>query len=427
MTPRKSLSYDTGTPLLDVYHGDTLIGHLGQHGADSWYQYTEETVGRPDAGTFQLSVRLPVRAVVYDHAATLAFFDNLLLESNTRAALARGTQHDQHDVPGLLGQVAGECAGAVSLWEHGRERPREPRYRTYTRKELAGLFDEAHGDQMTQAQLESRQSMSGVQDKLVFRKTLGAYHLPLSGAPGDVILKRPSMRYPGLVENEYVCQQLVKALGLNAAETQALIGDLYLLESRRYDRWEDATGSLRRVHQEDFCQATGRLPIHKYQRNRGPGFTDLARIIRQETLSPVDDLGRLLRMAVVNICLGNMDAHGKNFSLLYTESGPVLAPFYDTVSTIAYPTLDVAWSMYIGGASRPHELTRQAIDRFARELGVTTTLVQEAITEVTTKIRDVWPSVLKAAITVTGHHEIYDRIDRVVQEQTGLIQSATIK
>lgn len=139
------------------------------------------------------------------------------------------------------------------------------------------LFDAAHGEQLTEAQLESRQSLSGVEDKLVFWRRASTYDLPLQGAPGDVILKRPSPRYPGLVENEYACQQLLAALELRPAPTRALTSGLYLLESARYDRVLAADGALRRVHQEDFCQATGRTPLHKYQRQYGPGYGDLAR------------------------------------------------------------------------------------------------------------------------------------------------------
>ncbi|MGH2356638.1 MAG: HipA domain-containing protein, partial [Candidatus Limnocylindria bacterium] len=304
MTPtKKTARYDTSAPRLDVYHGDTLVGHLGEHGSDVWFRYTDTVVAAAaaDAVRVRLSVRLPVRPEVYEHEATLAFFDNLLLETDTRGVLARMTQHDQRDVAGLLGEVGSECAGAVSLWPHGVRPPVPARYRPYTLAELAVLFDAAHGEPLTQAQLESRQSLSGVQDKLVFRREAGTYDLPLAGAPGDVILKRPSPRYPGLVENEYACQQLVAALGLGAAPTAALTSGLYLLESTRYDRVRLADGTLRRLHQEDFCQVTGRLPRHKYQRQYGPGYGDLARVLRQVSATPAADLTRLLRLAVLHL------------------------------------------------------------------------------------------------------------------------------
>ena len=367
-----------------------------------------------------------MREEVYGHEETLAYFDNLLLESDTRAALARAAQQDLRDVPGLLGQVGGECAGAIALWPHGAERPAEDTYRPYSKAQLGVLFDAAHGAQFTQAQLESRQSMSGVQDKLVFRRRATSYDLPLAGAPGDVILKRPSPRYPGLVENEYVCQRLVMALGLDAALPVALTGGLYLLESRRFDRVQQEGGVLRRLHQEDFCQALGRSPLAKYQRNRGPGFGDIATALRRYSVQAATDLARLLRMAIVNLCLGNMDAHAKNFALLYGDQGIQLAPFYDVVATLVYPGLAPSYSMYIGGASTPRELGPAAIERFARDLQVTPATVRAAIDEVTDAIAREWPAVATAAVLETGSSPVYDAIAHTISTQSGLVRTAAI-
>jgi serine/threonine-protein kinase HipA len=427
MTPKKSERYDTSRPFLDVYLYDELVGYLGQAGSDVWFRYAEPVLATSEPQRHQLSVRLPVREEVYDHEATLAFFDNLLLESDTRVALARAAQQDQRDIPGLLGQVGSECAGAVALWPHGQEPPREGKYRSYSRAELGILFDEAHGEQLTKARLESRQSMSGVQDKLVFRKRGTSYDLPLAGAPGDVILKRPSRRYPGLVENEYACQRLVAALELGAAGTAALTGNLYLLESHRYDRSLTEDGKLRRLHQEDFCQALGRRPMAKYQRTRGPGFAELAGALRQYSAQPAADLLRLLRMAIVNLCLGNMDAHAKNFSLLYTEEGIRLSPFYDVVSTLAYPALAPSYSMYIGGASEPRELEAHAIERFARDLQVTAATVREAIGEVSDGMARAWPDVVSTAVLETGEAPVYREITAIIKTQSALVIAAAVK
>jgi serine/threonine-protein kinase HipA len=428
MTPKKKTARPSSSaPLLDVYHGDALVGHLGQDGTDAWFQYTEPVVAATGAARYQLSVRLPVKSEAYGNEATLVFFDNLLLETDTRGVLARMTQHDQRDVAGLLGEVGSECAGAVSLWPHDVRPPDPPRYRSYTPAELAVLFDAAHGEQLTKAQLESRQSLSGVQDKLVFRRGPGTYDLPLEGAPGDVILKRPSQRYPGLVENEFACQQLVAALGLGAAPTAALTAGLYLLESTRYDRLRAADGMLRRIHQEDFCQATGRLPRHKYQRQSGPGYGDLARMLRRVSVTPAADLARLLRLAVLNLCVGNMDAHSKNFAILYHEDGPTLAPCYDVVSTLLYPSLAPTYAMYVGPAERREQLGPQAFTRFARDLGVTRGAVEEAVGEVTETLPQVWPTVRDDAIAVTGDAPIYDQLETILMTERERVQRAIVK
>jgi hypothetical protein len=42
-------------------------------------------------------------------------------------------------------------------------------------------------------------------------------------------------------------------------------------------------GRVLRLHQEDFCSASGRLPARKYEAHSGPGLTDLARIVEQNS------------------------------------------------------------------------------------------------------------------------------------------------
>lgn len=426
MTPKKTLRYDTSRPLLDVYLHRDLVGYLGHHGSDVWFKYSDSAIETSTSNSRQISVHLPVREEVYGHQETLGYFDNLLLESDTRAALARAAKQDQRDVPGLLGQVGGECAGAIALWPHGTVVPAKQEYRSYSKAQLGELFDEAHGAQFTQAQLESRQSMSGVQDKLVFRRQSTSYDLPLEGAPGDVILKRPSQRYPGLVENEYACQRLVAALGLDAAATEAHTGSLYALESRRYDRITGSTG-IRRLHQEDFCQALGRPPSAKYQSSNGPGFGELARVLRRFSSQAASDVSRLVRMAIVNLCLGNMDAHAKNWSLLYADEGIRLAPFYDVVATLVYPALTASYSMYIGAAARPKDLSAAALERFARDLQVTPDTVRRSIEEVTEGIHHHWPQVASAAVQETGYTGVYDQITATIGEQVQLVRRAAVK
>jgi len=39
-----------------------------------------------------------------------------------------------------------------------------------------------------------------------------------------------------------------------------------------------------------------------------------------------------------NWIVGNCDAHGKNYSLLYDRGAPTLAPLYDIVSTRSTPS-----------------------------------------------------------------------------------------
>ena len=77
----------------------------------------------------------------------------------------------------------------------------------------------------------------------------------------------------------------------------------------------------------------------KYENEGGPSlkecFTALDRFIQEGRMPGVDKL-RLLKLVFFNYIIGNTDAHGKNFSILYLEKGITLAPCYDLLSTLVY-------------------------------------------------------------------------------------------
>ena len=441
MTPKNAARYDTTTPLIDVYLHAPRMGGVGEHDTDVWFRYLAPHAGET-APAHALSVRMPPRAATYSHADTLVFFDNLLLESDTRDELARLEQHDRTDVAGLLGRVGGECAGAVSVWPHNAVAPATHTYRAFSEDELATLFDERHGERLTQAQLDSRQVMSGVQRKLVFRWLHNRWHLPLNGAPGTHILKRTSGRYDGLVANELACLHLYKSLGLPVPAARAIgsgpdrspydDGDdphePLLIAIERFDRVEVQGESVhvprvRKLHQEDMCQVTGRLPRRKYQRDGGPGLHDLAVALRRFSIRPATDLQHLLTATIANVCLGNTDAHGKNFALLYTEEGVQLAPFYDVVSTEVYPSLSPNLSMRVGTGFVATALGAHDVKKLAADFGVAPALVRATIERTTTTIRDVLDDVLQTTQQhVGGEARVLERMRRLIGARIPIIE-----
>lgn len=416
----------TGAPRLDVYLYDKRVGALGQDDLQNvWFQYDDWVLDAQDPEMWAISVRLPVRLQPYGHRDTLAFFDNLLFEADLRDELAHITRHDRRDVPGLLGAVGGECSGAVALWPVGVMPPVLPEYRSYSDADLDAVFSEAHGERLTSARLESRQMLSGVQQKLVFLKQDGRYALPLGGSPSNVILKRPSGRYAGLVANEIVCERAFRALGLATPISRAVYGhDLF--ESERYDRVFDMSGALARWHQEDFCQVTGRLPQRKYQQDNGPSFRDCANVIRRYSTQSARDLADFLTATVGNLCLGNADAHAKNFALLTTPAGRRLAPFYDVVCTEVYPQLSTELSMYIGAAKHAAAVKPADLNRFAIMMGVTLTLVTNTIDMVTTTLRDKMTGLLHEVARETRDDPILGEIEIFVQRRIEKLRGSTL-
>jgi serine/threonine-protein kinase HipA len=408
--------------MLDVFLYDVPVGQIREDQAGRLaFQYSEQALDEP--ARFQISVRMPVRVEAYGHEATTVFFENLLPEGEGRDLIAQARHFAPADVAGLLGMVGGECAGAVSLWPAGMAPSEQPTYRSLADVEMAALFDREYGARVIGMQVSERLSMSGAQQKMVFLRQGGSLALPLNGSPSNVIVKRAGSAYPGLVLNELVCMRLAAGSGMDAARSNAIGGERLLFESVRYDRVESASGTLRRLHQEDLCQATGHRPAQKYQARGGPAYADLARLIRRHTADPLRELDTLVRWALFNVLIGNNDAHAKNLSLLYAPEGLRLAPVYDLVSTEVYAHIDRRFSIEIGGQRTPAALHREALDKFARSLGMAPGAIPRLGLPLIERVRAELRAVLHDVASTHGHDPVLDPIESLVGDRTALVEA----
>jgi len=65
------------------------------------------------------------------------------------------------------------------------------------------------------------------------------------------------------------------------------------------------------------------------------GYSDLERVVRRHSASPVADITTLFRHMVFNAAIGNVDDHLKNFWMLTTGKGYRVAPAFDLVPDIS--------------------------------------------------------------------------------------------
>jgi serine/threonine-protein kinase HipA len=152
------------------------------------------------------------------------------------------------------------------------------------------------------------------------------------------------------------------------------IGEEGMCIVERYDRVV-VGGELRRVHQEDFCQAMG-VSVHaKYEEEGGPSIASCIELMREHSAVPLTDVDALLRWVAFNAIVGNADGHGKNLSLVIRD-GLRLAPFYDLVCTRAYDGLDRRLAMTIGGERDPDRLRPSHLDECATSLDVKASLLR---------------------------------------------------
>ena len=164
---------------------------------------------------------------------------------------------------------------------------------------------------------------------------------------------------------------LAEAMQLKPAKSKVHnVLDRQFLLVERYDRVMDVSGEQHRLHQEDFCQALGVVPEMKYQNEGGPDLPQCFALVRRVTRPSAPQILRLFDYVIFNALIGNHDAHAKNFSLLYSGNHPVLAPFYDTLSTAVYPTLTPKMAMKIGSKYKFSELQARHWEQFVEAIGL---------------------------------------------------------
>jgi serine/threonine-protein kinase HipA len=359
---------------LDVWCFDRLAGTLvdARDGSDFTYDAAWLADRMPP-----LSQSLPRDGPVEPGAAA-AFFGGLLPEGTPRELLARTLGVAVSNDFGLLAAVAGDTAGAISLQPPGgRPAPSDDAVGWLDDDELVTLVKELPSRPMhADEDGEYRLSLAGVQDKLpVVVGGDGRIGLTTGQTPSTHILKTPIARLPHTVSNEAFCLAVGPRIGIDtvtAVPRRAAEHEFLLIE--RYDR--DAGGAaVKRLHQEDFCQALGIPTARKYQADGGPSLADCFALLRTATAVPAREILRFLDAVALSFLVGNHDAHGKNHSLLYRpeSADAVLAPAYDVISTVAYRpshNLTSKMAMKIGGEYRPDYLRRRHLDRLLGEAGL---------------------------------------------------------
>lgn len=272
----------------------------------------------------------------------------------------------------LLKAIGGECAGALVLLDEGRTpKDREARYEELTSKQLLEFATAYSAMPTVDGRRGVRLSLAGAQDKLPVCLEGKKVLLPLGNSPSSHILKFPNRHFKHLPANEVLTTNLAAALELPVVGIAfRKLGREGLCIVERYDRLRADDGKLLRLHQEDLCQALGIPSERKYEHEGGPSLATCLHLVRDHVRQPLADVRHLLRWQIFNALCGNCDGHAKNVSLLRTGVGLRLAPFYDLVCTRAYPRLDRALAMSVGGASNATNLLRRHWAQLAKDAGV---------------------------------------------------------
>lgn len=338
-------------------------------------------------GPVPLSLSLPLKRGPFSLAEWRPYFEGLLAEGGAREALAAELQLPEDDWLGLLTACARDCVGDV-LIRPDDEVVNDTRsgYAPISLADVRSILGSAPSTAGSNAQ--RRLSLAGAQSKTGLahdpsREMDEGWLVPEGLAATTHILKASYLR--DVPEIEFICMSAARACGIETAEVSLLgLGDP-ALAVRRFDRSAALVGGelrVKRLHQEDMAQAFGVTPASKYAELGGGSVAAMARLVRERSARPAVDLTQLARMVCFSYLIGNCDAHLKNFSLIYREERaggaplPRLAPAYDFVSTTRYERFSRNLAMSIGGVRAIDDVTPDALEGLARDLGITNAMLR---------------------------------------------------
>lgn len=377
-----------------------------------------------------LSLSLPLSEEPYIGKKCTPYFGGLLPESeHVRKAIAKKYGISARNDFSLLKAIGYDCAGAVSF--HSVDEPvQEHNYielkgKPLTDQELAGYINDLPHKPLFLGADELRLSLAGVQDKAAICMIDNQVCLPIEGSPTTHILKPAIKAYEGTLENEYMCMRVAKRLGINTPDVEIRkAGDVAYLLVKRHDRLVKQEGLIKRIHQEDFCQALNVSSAIKYQTEGGPNIKDCYDLLKRVT-RPAQDTNKLTELILFNFLIGNADAHGKNFSILHYGNGQSsLAPAYDLLSTVIYMELSNKMSMKIGGEYVISQIRLEDWEKLCQETGYSFTqlkkVIQKQITSILPAIEAEIANLKDMGLSSTIGEKILKQVERTswqLQEQ----------
>lgn len=335
-----------------------------------------------------LSLSLPIQKAPFENKQCRGFFNGLLPESeHTRIAIGKKYGINPKNDFSILQAIGYDCAGAVSFFDSADEQtPSKYLQETYeidytplSENELEKFIVELPQKPLATGVEDMRLSLAGAQDKTSVIVVDGQIGIPKSNVPTSHILKPTINGFNETIENEFICIKAAKVLGINVPDAQIGYANktkYFLIQ--RYDR-EIIHNKIKRIHQEDFCQASNIPSVYKYQSEGGVDFKRCFEILRA-TSQPAVAINQFIQLMIFNYLIGNNDAHGKNFSILHYDNGEIkFAPAYDILCSQVYPELSNKMAMKIGGHYKHDEILLRHFEKLANENDISFTQLKKVI------------------------------------------------
>jgi len=385
--------------VLKILLGDVLVGHLtGFRDGKNLFVFDDSYVNLgPMRPILSLSFNMPgdeetterkLREVYSSRMKLPPFFSNLLPEGVLREYMVKSLKiHHDHEFEILM-----------ALGEN-----------------LPGAIRALPADELPRAALDYRPgtahtvldptpikfSLGGSQLKFSMIEHGGRFTLDDGGE--EWIVKPPHPTHPNAPANEYTMMRLAAAVGIQTPEVKIVkLDDIDFTRLGGFSipRWETWAYAVKRydrtaegrIHVEDFAQV---FDIYADQEYKATNYDTVGRLIFDMFSNRFEQLAEFIRRLVVNILIGNGDAHLKNWSVIYRDKvTPQLSPAYDLVSTIHYVQND-SLALNLGGEKRFESIDESHFDRIARRIDAPPKFVLDIVKETVTAAQKEWPGIIR--------------------------------
>ena len=428
------------TKELVVLINDRVAGQIEQL-ANGRVEFSYVEDWQSDRAAVPLSLSMPMATWRHGNEAVSPYMWGLLPDSEaTLAAIGKRHGVSARSAFALLAHIGEDLQGAVQMVppDHLQSlREREGTTRLSQDTLAAGFIELMRNPGATRFSNEGGQfSLAGAQPKMALYRVNGRWYVPRGRTPSTHILKPPIPNLPGQVENEAFCLRLAPRLDLPAPHIWVeRFGDLPVVVIERYDRLrldgkrklpiDRSGGEVRRVHQEDCCQALKRMPQVKYQAEGGPGINDIMTLL-SGSAKPSEDRDRFMRAQAYNFVIGGSDAHGKNYGLLLAAKGRFrLAPLYDVISSLPYVTQakDAKLAMSIDKLYRFDQIQPRHWEAQARAAGYSADRMLAHIRDLLARLPEESVAMIKVFKTEGMHSTELDTLVGLLAERCKALRS----
>ena len=257
---------------------------------------------------------------------------------------------------------------------------------------------------------DTKYSLAGVQMKFSSSHIDGRYYIDKEISNDVWIVKTPSTIHKGVPVNEYSSMKLAQAAGAEIPEIRLIplnelegLPDIRLPEEefaygiKRFDR-----GVKERIHTEDFAQIFGLYPSDKYQK---VSYEQLGQVLVRTSSDYLTDIQQMARRLLLNILLGNGDAHIKNWTIIYQDKrSPRLSPLYDVMFTAPYIQNDNL-ALNMAGTKQWHKMTMQNFEIWSKKTGAPWAAIKPHLLDTIEKSRSTWPNMLANQPMIEEHKQ----------------------